>query len=358
MSIRQLDKIRPIHHSGERAAEARVESRPARIWEILPEQKLCRVKVQGIDDPIPVRYPRDGRHLPDWCKVRAPVTIRHIAGHRNRIEIIGPGMTVPTPEPGAAAAPDIAAGPDCVIEGCVLRSALSGMHVYFELGKYRINGVYYQLTENWVMGETPNLEMTPASPMQMGNIADVFELSAADSTRFRFDAFYVGIDRVIDYVIGTTSSNDPVIPAGPASHVKLGHVLVPPGITEPTTDLFNAGFMAPVPFSLVIAVTKGTLSWSDSSTTITATIMDQYGKALAGAWTVTATITSGSGSINATATSGGGSSTSFTYQRESPQGAAYEQGPVNINFMLVQRSILTNIAILLLEDEEGVLIYG
>lgn len=350
---RQLRKSRLISHAGQRAAEERVETRTGIIWQILPDQRLCRVKVQGIDLPIPIRYPETWRDRPAWCKVKAAVTIRHISGNRHRMEVIGPALTIPTPELGAEAEPDMALGKNCVISGCEMYLAGQGMHVYFVPGVYRISDVYYDLPDNWVMGDSPNLVMDASCPIQMGNVADVFEVSAAHATNFRMDAWYAGIDGLIDYVVGTPSVSIPEIPAGPAGHVKLTHLLVPPGTVELTRDLINATYSEPIPAFLDLDVEKYTLEWADSSITITAEVLDQYSRPFAGDWTIRAIIVSGSGSISGLLSTEGGSTASFTYYRPPIQGWDYESCPVYIDFYVVQRPVTKNSTALVLEDELG-----
>lgn len=354
---------RIIRHRIEREAAQHVESRDAILWEIIPSQRICRIKIQGSDTLLQARYPENTHQTPYWLKIGSAVRVQHLGGQPNSVEVIGPGLNVPTPVPGGSGEPPLAAGENTVISGCQLY-AVGGMGVRITAGTYRINDVVYSLSSaGLVMTAGSTIIMTTGSPFAMGGSAGAFTVSTAHATMFRIDAFFVGVDGVIDYVVGTPSATNPQIPDIPSTHIMLGWVLVPPGATEITQGLIDYPFVEPVVSQLSAVATLETLTWTDGSTDVVVSVLDQYGRGITGTnWVINASINSGTGTIQATGSTGvSGSSVTFTYHRESEYSTDVEVGescPVFIEFVLNQNIGITMLTALVLEDISGDLIFG
>lgn len=345
---------RLIRQRVQRETAKKVETRDAILWEVIPSQKVARVKIQGSDTLLQARYPENVRKSPEWLKPGSAVRVQHVGGNRNSVELVGCGLNVPTPVPGGSAEPTIGAGENCVLTGCQLYAA-GGMTVRISTGTYRINDIPYTLSSNIVMTAGSNIVMTAGSPIVMGQSAGIVTISAASSS-YRMDGIFVGIDGVIDYIVGTPDATNPQVPDTPAGHVLLGWVFVPGGTTEITQDLINYPFVEPFVSQMTATAALDRLTWSDSSTTITVEVLDQYGHGITGTrWIITATITDGTGTITSTGYTESGYSATFTYQRNNPK--VDEICPVFIEFTLVQDTGIQMLAVLLLEDEFGALIF-
>lgn len=358
---------RLIRSRAQREAKSRAETRDAVLWEVLPDQRVCWVKVQGSDTKILATYPENWGKTPDWLKPGNSVKILHTTGNRNRVELIGNGSLLPTPLAGAGAtgSPVIGDGVDTVIEGCTVSANFDtpGMNVLVSAGTYRIAGDYYALG-SLTMLETNTIDMTSGIPMD-GTFAASIAIPAADSTRFRFDAIVVGVDGVLDLVSGPYSETNPQMPDVPAGHLMVGWVLVLPGSTAITQYMINVPFVAPFVSQIQATPIETRLTWAQSSVTFDVHVQDQYGRDLIGTnWGLTATIIGGTGTMGSgtTATSYTGTSdaeTSFTYRRLSDytNPLVIEFCPVFIEITLIQDPGIINMVLVLLEDSMGFLIY-
>lgn len=355
MSI--LDRSRAVRRSAERATRRRTESRTAMVWAIYQEQRLCEVVFQGAwDQPVIANYPSHWREIPTWLKVEAAVEVRHPQGNQTSLMVVGPGAAVPTPEMGQTTTPVQATGQNCVISGCEVY-VLTGMQVWVKTGQYRINDLIYS-TGLWTMSADSPVMMAEGSPLILGQVADVIQLSAADASKFRFDLLCIGADQVIDYLVGTPDATNPEKPTLPAAHVELAPILVPPTTTDLGQGNINQSFVAPMASALEVSVQEVTLTWSMASADISVTILDQYNRPLIGNWSISATILQGTGSVTEIAYTRGGASVTITYSRNNPQGEGVESCPVFIEFKLLQDTDIANQTAVLLEDEWGGLILG
>lgn len=354
---------RIIRKRMQREAAKRVETGDSLLWDVSPSQKTCRIIIQGHDDPVHARYPENTRQTPTWMKPGAAVRFMHVGGNRNKVEIVGPGLVTPTPAEGGVYTPALATGENAILTGCQI-SALSGMTVRIATGTYRINDVVHTLdAAGVVMTAGSTIVMTAGSPLYMGASAGVLPISVASSTETRMDAFFVGIDGVIDYVTGTPSATNPQIPDTPATHILLGWVMVPPGTTEITQSMIDYPFVEPFVSQLSAVAALDRLTWADGSTTIQLDVLDQYGNAIIGTnWHITASLITGTGTITSGKTTGTSASTAtFTYTREADYDTdveVVESCPIIIEFVLNQNIGITMLCALTLEDISGGLIFG
>lgn len=345
-------KRRSVRQRIQREADARTETRDAILWDLLPGRK-CRVKVQGSDALIVASYPENWEQTPAWLKPGNAVKILHTAGNRNRIELIGHGQAIPTPVSGPMF-PNVATGPDAVISDGYLHALPDpGMYVWIETGAYRVGGVTLVLPP---MAATADNIADASMGVPINITAAVKAVDAAHSSLYRYDLFVIGADGVIDYVKGTAAAA-PAMPATPTNHVLLGYVLVPPGVTEISADLVNRGYVEPFVSQLETVVADMDLAWAETSTTITLTVRDQYGKAYAPQrWWVDAEIVEGSGFINdagdaqtaSKRTASGTGVVVFTYTR-----ALADETSPRIEFRLRDNPELFGLAVIVLRDETG-----
>ena len=362
MALHQYTR-RSLRTRMERAAAARTETRNAILWSIIPSQRICFVKIQGSNTLIQARYPENLTQTPDWLKVGNSVTVLHKAGNRNSVELIGHGLTVPTPVDGQPPAPVVVAGADAVLSGCQVKPlSTPAMQVWVATGSYRLNGMQYLLGV-MLMSATNPVAMGAGIPM--GGTGAVVTINAAHATLYRQDALFVGADGVVDYVAGTPSATNPLIPATPVSHVLLGTVFLPPGTTAITAANINKSFVTPTPTSLLVTYPMMQLTWDDTEMVITVKILDQYDLGIIGQnWGIKAEILEGTGSLEddglttVTKYTGPAAHTvTFTYRRVPEETPPLEEKcPVMIYFSLNQNPDVAMQILLLLEDTYGALL--
>lgn len=359
-------KKRLIRERVKRESAYRVETRDGIVWDIIPAQRICRVKIQGSDRLIEARYPENRTQTPQWLKPGNSVKIMHTGGNRNSVEVVGHGLFVPTPVTvdgvTSPAAPDIQDGPDCVLTGCMVRALPDSpaMQVYVTTGTYRISGVVYDLAEMiMVMSETSNIDMSSGIPM--GSTAGVVDISAASSTMFRLDSIAVGTDGVIDVVEGTPSLA-PELPDTPASHVLLGHVLIPPGTTEIEGFLINASFIEPSLSSVEVTPNPTELDWETGLADFTVKVLDQYGNPMTDAtYHVDMRVSRGTGALWMgdgiySIYPAYGEATVRYYRVDDYDGEVDppdEESPVVIDLTVVEEPDMQGIAVVLLMNSEG-----
>ena len=312
----------------------RIESRDAIVWDILPTQRICRCKIQGSDELITAWYPDNWEATPVWLKTGNAVIIRHTAGNRNRIEVMGHGQLIPTPQPGSAAAPDALIGADVVLTGMSLNAGdegtSPGMLVIIETGTYRINGEVYSL-EGITMDEATLFDMSLAS--LIGTVAAVIELNTESTGYVRYDRIVVGIDGIIDVVEGTSvlDTSVPSIPTLPAEHASLGYVLILGDVTDIYPQYLNASYTGVAPTILTIDIDDDFLLWSETSTDITVEVFDQYNRPITTGgigWVINFELVFGNGVIAGAGYTGAGSnSATVVYTRFHSDPIIYPEDP-------------------------------
>jgi hydrogenase maturation factor len=259
-------------------AQYRRESRDGIVWEHLPDQRLVRVKIQGSDELVVAWYPENWQKTPVFLKAGNAVRIAHVGGNRKRIEVVGHGLTIPTPV-GGGMFPAIPAGADYWVSGGgLLSTETPSLRVQVLPGTVRIDGVHYDLSFDPVMGD----------PMEMGDgvvIGSGIGIEEIDpppdfsypyygeTAQYRYDAFVVGTDGVVDYLKGTATIGttgppyyNPVVPEKPAipdDHVLIGdYILVYSGMTAIQQSDIGRIFAAAQPSRLII-VTEAIMAWHD-----------------------------------------------------------------------------------------------
>ena len=143
----------------------------------------------------------------------------------------------------------------------------------------------------------------------MGEAAGVFNISAPSAGQFRYDLFSLSPSLVVTCTAGaafTTTESKPALPGG---HLAIGYLLVRGGQTVISAADIGQVWSAPAPASIETVATDNGAEWS-----ITASVKDQYGNAIATplGWDLAVNIASGDGSI-APASGNTGSGSSFTF---------------------------------------------
>ena len=260
-----------------RAIEARVESRDAILYDVIPAQRLARVKIQGSNTLIVCHYPENWEQTPVWLKAGNAVRISHTGGNRGRLELTGHGILIPTPVAGGSGAPDIPEPADTVLTGCAVHASQpTAMTAIIEPGTYRIDNTVYTLS-GLIMNRT-DIEMNRFD-LIMGEVAQTVSFAAAHATLFRYDRIVAGIDGLVEVVQGDNFAYTAPgsIPDLPADHVSLGWVLIYPNMTAIDQTDINRMFTTPVASQMRIAIEDDELEWTDLTTTLTVSIRDQYG---------------------------------------------------------------------------------
>ena len=306
----------------ERRRRKQSESRDAIVWDIDDANKLVRCKIQGSNEYVLCHYPRNSHTLPEFCKRGNSVRIAHKGGLRGYLEITGHGRAIPSPVSGAQF-PTPNTPTDAVISGGEVVQ-YSGMTVWVYPTTVRIDGVLIEMVivDSIIMDTPGPMTMGAASTYLMGAGAGAYlTLAAAPAAgQFRYDLIVVGTDGVAEVVQGSAAAV-PVMPATPADHVKLAHVLVYGGMTTVEDHWINALHEVRHPwtieFTLASVVGSGTIQngnefvWHLTDDTphvsLTATVKCQYGWAYSAVQTLTFSLVGGTGGISAT-TSGFGSS--------------------------------------------------
>lgn len=360
-------KKRAIRQAIKRDRQIHPETRDAIIWDVIAEQRVCRVKFQGSDTLMEAIYPKSYHHTPSWMKAGNAVRVTHTGGRTNRLEVSGPGIYVPTPIPGSSSAPTIDGGSDAVLTGGKLHAMpeTPSMNVWVETGTYRIAGTIYTLG-SITMSESNTVDMDSGIPFD--TTAGTVSIAAAHATQWRIDSIVVASDGVIDVVQGDNAASNPTVPSTPAGHILLGTVKVPPGTTAIYEYLVNSQYVDGFVSRIVPDETYIVMDWDDASQTILVELQDQYGAAIkeTGYW-ITGTIVSGSGgfiqeqsemTVGVNPTTG---QASFIYFRDDnyQEPEADEEGPVLITFTLVQNlGMITSATAIQLKDAIGGYIYA
>ncbi len=263
----------------QRETDRRIETRDAILWDTLPAQRLCRVKIQGTNQLVIAHYPENWEQTPSWLKPGNAIRIIHMGGQRGRIEVIGHGQMVPTPVSGTIL-PTPATPQNGVLTGCLIRAVPNDpqMTVQVTTGAYRIGGAEYTLDavpmlygDNFSLGDGGAMEV----------VAGVVVLNAVPAAGyFRYDLISIGADGVIDYAAGTAATSNPVKPDPAASHIALGYILVHSGMTKVLNSDINKEWTVPEPSSVTVVPADSDLTWGQGPVDVVVSALDQYGNAI------------------------------------------------------------------------------
>jgi len=389
-----------VNRGMDRRFRKRTESRDAIVWDFDDTNKIVRCKIQGSNEYILCHYPRNWQTLPSWCKRGNAVRIAHKGGVRGYMEVIGHGRAVPTPVSGdqfptaqalyngiltgGAVNPyggmSIKIGPttfridgttynnlidttnvveyvslDAILENQGLRA--TGLDAILELQGLRSTGLDAELLPD--KSEQVGLDAEIQTPditnntgldafLQTDSVSVTLD-TAPSSPEFRYDVIIIGTDNVIEVVKGTASTLA-TVPATPADHVKLAHVLVLGDMTEITDGEINSLWepraispnveWVPSNGTGVINVSEQFVfhvSIDYPTCQLTVTFPDQYGWDYSRNYTLTFSMLTGSGGIlqnDGTYSQDsvekkiiGGTSYTLYYQRNQLLGVA-EQSPI------------------------------
>ena len=211
-------------------ADARIgdrkESRDAVVYDISETGRYCRVQVAGSSVLVRAWFPANFMRAPNWLKTGIAVRIAHVGGSKSRIEVTGPGLVQPT-----ANRPPMQGGVDAILTGMSIVTS-GDWTVTISAGTYRINGVGYIFNPGGVLlgDDVPlggDLLLGEGSaysidPMENNDPADLW---------FRYDAFVVGTDGVIDYLKGeewewVRGGSGPTKPDIPTGHVLVRNYIL------------------------------------------------------------------------------------------------------------------------------------
>ncbi len=270
-----------LKNSTQRLIQASIETRDAILWDVLPEQRRARVKIQGSSTLNVVYYPENWEQTPAWLKPGNAVKIMHTGGNRGRLEVVGHGMLFPTAVSGASSPAPPTPG-DAILSGMEISEATPpGMTASVAPGTYRIDGVTYSLVT--LLMDRTDIVMD-RTDLVLDEVSAVVAFDAASATHFRYDAIVAGTDGLAHVAKGTNfpASAPGSIPATPADHVRIGWVLIYPNMTQVRQTDINRLFSAPIASELRIVIADDELEWAPSpppypSTTLTISIRDQYG---------------------------------------------------------------------------------
>lgn len=344
-----------LKNSVQRQVAARMESRDALLVSIDYVARKALVKIQGSSAMVVAHFPENMASAEAWLKPGNAVRISHTGGERGRIELMGHGATIPTLLPGdtTTITPTI---PDAVISGLMV-IATGGMVVAVTTGSVRFDGTTTAIGEI-TLAESSVLPMNTEA--YLGEIAAAFTVPTAPAAGlFRFDIVVIGPDLMFDYVTGAAAAT-PVMPFVPADHLYCGHVLVAGAVTSITSGVVNASFATPAPVALTMTIADTDFAWEELSTTVTLTVIDQFGNPCAfGGGYFVLTISHGNGIISGWGQSSTfgvsvrttGPAVAFTYTRD--QGYAW---PADVSPTLhgyIGDTNLSAIGSIILRDENG-----
>jgi len=267
-----FDRKRVLQQSAKRVSKSRVESRDAIIWQVLAEQRICTIKIQGSTNLLYARYPQNWESTPQYIKAGNAVRVAHRGGNQGILEIVGHGRSIPTISGVERPAPV-----DAPITGLDVLAVYGEMQVTVTPGSYRLSGITYT---------------TDSDP-----VATV-SFTAPSAGYWRYDILVIGSDMVVDKINGTPSTTNPTLPSTPSDHVKIGHVLLYGGMTSISESDINRSWQESKPNSLSTTDYNVEMDWETNSIVIPITVKDQAMISMAGNWQIKATIESGGGSLN------------------------------------------------------------
>jgi hypothetical protein len=272
------------------------ETRDGILWDILPDDRVGRVKIQGSNKLIVSHYPQHWITAPEWMKSRMAVRIAHVGGDRGKIEVTGMGRSVPTPVSGDVL-PTIGVGSDGLINGCqVVACKTARMAVIILTGSFQISGIVYDLTPI-TMANGAQYKLNDGG--LIGEVAGAIAIDAAPAAgQFRYDLISVGINCIIDYTKGTASAT-PVKPDLDSNHIVLAYILVPGGATVIENSYIGHEYSTPTPSSVEMTIADDDIEWANPVTTnITLKLFDQYGNPYSTSLTFTLEINRGNGTVH------------------------------------------------------------
>jgi hypothetical protein len=302
---------RKINRSVDRRFRSHTESRDAIVWDVDEPNGVARCKIQGSDEYILCHYAQNWATLPYFVKPGFAVRIVHKGGSKGFQEILGPGRAIPSPVLG-----DVLPPPpplfDGIVTGMLPTETGSGMFVAISAGTFRIDNITYTFVTTdggTFMESDSDIEMASDSEFLMGsgtNLLLPIE-TAPTIPEARYDLIVVAIDGVADVVKGVASTN-PVMPAVPADHIEIAHVLVLGGVTEILQKDINALWEPRLPHNLTYVLSGGfvksqsemycSLTNPNVTINITMTIRCQYGWPLSIPYEITLNKDMGVGSIS------------------------------------------------------------
>lgn len=265
----------------------RTETRDAIVYDTIPLDRIARVKIQGSDTFVYAHYPMNWETTPVWLKQGNAVTIRHTAGNRSRIELVGHGSFIPTPVPGGTGTPSSVVAGNTVMDGCQI-TFNGDMTINIASGHIRIDGTIYALT-----GAT---------------------LTFDASTGFRIDTVYAGVDGILHIEKGSDTGGVPSKPPAPEHTVELCFVFLYANMGEIHSGDINRYYGDAVMTYITATPNPATIDWDHSSSSIFIQLLDQYGRPMSNLggddpdYDITVTIATGNGTLSV----GGQSGTSVT----------------------------------------------
>jgi len=292
-----------------------VESRDCIIWEVLPESRTCRVRIQGSNKDIFVEFPRNERMVPKWVRTGNSVTIGHRSGVRGHMSITGQGTSIPTVISGEPL-PDPGIAPNGVTSGMIITATdPESMSVNIGDGTYRINNIDY----NFGVSNSPMYYDVPPVVMYDSDLVVAYDALVAALTtppsirNFRYDAFVIGDDGIVDYLQGAVSSN-PVKPTIPVGHILIDKYIFIIGGHSVITNADIGGVWTATELSSISINIEGDgmdydMPYDDNDTPdelddpyyayadIVMTAYDQYNNSLPGTYTFKLDKVSGSGDL-------------------------------------------------------------
>src|SRR4030065_2853698 len=138
--VRKLYGRKFFRRAMDQEAQYRRETRDGIVWEHLPDQRLCRVKIQGSKEQVVAWCPENWEKTPVYLKPGNAVRIAHVGGIRNRIEIVSHGLTIPSPVAGGIL-PDMGAGANYWVSGGgLLATGFDSLRVQILPGVARLGG--------------------------------------------------------------------------------------------------------------------------------------------------------------------------------------------------------------------------
>ena len=217
----------------DRATRAKTETRDAIVWDVVEEDRVCQVKIQGSPEFIYAHYPRNMTTVPRWCKIGNVVKIVHKGGNRGYMEIAGEGRAAPT----GIGTPAVPTPSDALMSGMAIWATVPNtMTVTIDSGRYRIDGTIYTYAGTdtaayFVMDDDP--VVMDDDPVTVDTSAGSIQISSSPASGYyRYDAIVIGADGNIDEIEGAEVTANPVTPDVPENHILLAYVLVAGGVTS------------------------------------------------------------------------------------------------------------------------------
>lgn len=358
-----------IRNAMQRSARIHSETRDGILWDVLPESRICRVRIQGSDTLISAHYPQNWESTPLWMKPGNAVRIVHRGGNRAKIEVVGHGKTIPTAI-ASGSQPGLSTTPNAVLTGMVVTSLVGSpsMAVVVYPGTFRIDDVIYETNSLYMGGDS----FVMGSDIKMNEITATIAIDAAPSVNYyRYDIIALSADGVFDYIKGTYSSFEPTMPTTPFEHVKICHIFVYGGATAITQSMINTSYQIPVASQMTVVANPTSLEQelvsspppvyeTDDTSTITITILNQFGNPHKHSDLVNISFGMGSGTLNNAVN---GASIEVYIGSSNGVGTAIykctyaDDATPLLDFELVSDSFVTNSLSIILYDYNGDVLY-